>query len=73
MDKVDPRAVVVAGLCVYETFAIVTGKAPTLTSLAWQARKHTAGRIAIWNVVGYLAWHLMVEEAKLKAEEAAGE
>lgn len=58
----DPRVVLVAGLCVYEVAAIASGRVPTITALAWKLRKHPVGHVAIWGALGWLSWHLLVEE-----------
>jgi hypothetical protein len=58
----DPRAALVVGLCVYEAGAILTGKVPTITSIAWRIRGTFPGRVVIWGALGVLAYHLMVEQ-----------
>lgn len=64
----DLRGFIVAGVCAYEVMAIVSGKAPTLTSFAWKARTTWWGKAAIWNSIGYLSWHLLIEEAVIAIE-----
>jgi len=49
-------------LCAYEAVAILTGQVPTITSLCWRARNTWTGRVVIWLGMGYLAYHLLVEQ-----------
>lgn len=61
MRKIDPRTALVTGLCIYEVFAITTGKAPTITRLCWRVRGTWPGRIMVWTAGGILMHHLLVE------------
>lgn len=74
MSKASDLRTIVVGLgCAYEVVAIASGKVPTITSFAWRARKTWWGKGLIWNAVGYLSWHLLIEEAVIAMEEAIEE
>lgn len=64
MEEVDPRAVALAALCVYEATAIISGRVPTVTSMVWRVRHRNGAKLAIWLAGGYLMWHLLMEEAR---------
>jgi hypothetical protein len=56
---------IVAALCSYEVFAIISGKAPTLTELD-KRTKHVLGAL----IIGGLAVHFYLEEHVRPADPA---
>jgi hypothetical protein len=56
-------AVVVAAGCAYEVAAILGSRTPTISQLSWRLRDaHPVGAVALWGVMGVLAWHLFMDE-----------
>lgn len=53
------RAVIVAG-CLYEIVALTTDRVPTITAIVHDiGRRGFLGRLAVWSVGGFVAWHFM--------------
>ena len=58
------RAAVVAG-CAYEIVALTTRRVPTITSLVHElGRRGPAGRLAVWAIGGFVAYHFMEKLAE---------
>lgn len=47
--------------CTYETLAIVTGRAPTITRIVHRHRNTPGGLIMTVAGLWWLTWHLLIE------------
>ena len=53
---------VVAALGIYEAFAIVTTKVPTISAICWRLRDDPRARGALFLGWGWLTFHLFTEQ-----------
>lgn len=46
--------------CVYEVFALVTKRAPTITTILRKGgKRHPLGKAMLWLWCGYISWHFL--------------
>ena len=56
----------IGGGCAWEVVALASGdRLPTITDIVHRIRRHPVGYVAVAAACGWLAHHLLVEEAQL--------
>ena len=61
-----PGRYVIAAGCAYEILALTTDRVPTITAIVKTiGRTHAVGRVAVWTIAGYVAWHFLEPEPEL--------
>ena len=48
--------------CIYEAFALITDRVPTITTIVKNAGKYPGGRFVVWMWCGFIAWHFLEPE-----------
>ena len=58
------RGHLVVAVCAYELVALATGRIPTITKVSHTVRRHPLGAVSVAAGLGWLAHHLLIEEAR---------